>query len=94
MTDKARAPFSDEQVQSLNEYQVSGVMHPFTCGACRDALGLLDEHGQFNDRLLTATPKGWTCPTCDYTQDWAWAWMADRSWTRSWTRFSLFGAKP
>ena len=32
-----------------------------------------------DDRLLTATTDGWRCATCSYRQDWAWAWMADRS---------------
>jgi hypothetical protein len=70
-------PWTSEQVASLNEYQRSGAFHPFTCGQCRDAdpdLPLRDDH------LLTATVDGWTCPTCDFTQGWAWAWMADGSW--------------
>lgn len=79
VTAKVVAPFTDDQVKSLNDYQVSGVMHPFTCGGCRDRLGIRE--GKFvNDRLLVATPAGWVCPTCDYTQDWAWAWMADETW--------------
>lgn len=73
---KAQAPFTEAQVRSLNDYQVSGVMHPFTCGPCRDRLGIREG----NDRLLVATPEGWICPTCDYTQDWCWAWMADGTW--------------
>lgn len=77
--EQVRAPFTPEQVTSLNDYQRSGVFHPFTCGPCRDSdpnLPLLDEH------LLVATEVGWVCPTCDHTQDWAWAFMADGSWHR------------
>ncbi len=80
---KVVAPFTADQVKSLNDYQVSGVMHPFTCTRCRDTLGiwdLADINGEPNDRLLVATPAGWVCPTCPTTQDWAWEWMADGSW--------------
>lgn len=85
MTEQIRTPFTPAQVESLNEYQVSGVFHPFTCGRCRDAemetmgdelKSLEDEH------LLIATPEGWCCPTCDRQQDWAWEWMANFGWQR------------
>lgn len=72
MTDEPatiRAPFTDEQVASLNAYQKSGVFHDFTCG---------DEHA--GERSLIATREGWICPTCEYTQVWAWLWMADCTW--------------
>ncbi len=72
MADQIQAPFTEDQVKSLNEYQPSGVFHPFTCGGknCR------------ND--LVATEAGWKCPdpNCDYTQDWAWSWMADWQWKK------------
>jgi hypothetical protein len=72
MAEQIQAPFTEDQVNSLNEYQPSGVFHPFTCGGdkCR------------ND--LVATKEGWVCPDpeCDYTQDWAWNWMADWSWKK------------
>lgn len=29
------------------------------------------------ERALVATDDGWICPTCDYVQEWAWAFMAD-----------------
>lgn len=61
-------PFTDDQVDSLNEYQTSDVCHPFTCGgeACRN--------------VLVATNDGWTCPSCDYTQDWAHEFMGNWAW--------------
>jgi hypothetical protein len=65
------APFTPAQVLRLNEQQTLGWVHPYTCGRCRDndpAWPLEDEHP------LTATTTGWVCPTCDYTQDWAWWW--------------------
>jgi len=62
------APFTDEQVAALNDFQKSGLFHPFTCGG---------EHKRHVD--LVATNDGWVCPDgCGYTQDWAHAMMADR----------------
>lgn len=71
---KVEAPWKPGQVDRLNGYQESGVFHPFTCGRCRDA----DESWPLEDQhLLVATEEGWTCPTCDYTQTWAWTFMID-----------------
>jgi hypothetical protein len=96
----ARAPFTSEQVESLNAYQVSGVMHPFTCGNddCKrcefeievDSI-LAPLVGQevgtifkaTDTCVLIATENGWVCPSCDYTQTWAWKWMADFSWKKA-----------
>lgn len=65
------APFTTEQVESLNGYQSSGVMHEFTCG-----------NGGHSHGRLRATSDGWVCDFegCDYTQDWAHAFMADGGW--------------
>lgn len=68
MSGRITAPWTDEQVESLNEFQVSGVMHPFTC----------NRHPA--ERILMALPEGWECPSCDYTQTWAHRWMVDGSW--------------
>lgn len=68
MSAQITAPWTDQQVESLNEFQVSGVMHPFTC------------HRHPAERLLMARPEGWECPSCDYTQTWAYLYMANRSW--------------
>jgi len=91
-----KAPWTEEHVRSLNGYQQSGSFHPFTCGACRDRMGirkpcpapttdgvctLCGGHGVvFDDHLLEATQAGWVCPTCSYTQDWAWEWMLNGAW--------------
>lgn len=73
MTERVEAPFTQEQCASLNQYQFSGVMHPFTCAR---------EHGGRGHVLLVALPNYWVCPheLCDYTQGWAWRWMADWTW--------------
>ena len=97
--DKIEAPWSDEQVRSLNGFQRSGVMHPFTCPRShrtvvddqpddrghlwRDADGDDDPYPFCFDHVrLVADVDGWWCPaqTCNYTQPWAWEFMADGSW--------------
>lgn len=69
MTETIHTPWTDEQVAALNAFQRAGAMHPFTCGA-------LHESGQ--SPVLAATSAGWVCPDvkCEYTQDWAHAFMA------------------
>jgi len=59
------APWTLAQVAALNHWQDRGDVHEFTCGteACRAA--------------LVATPEGWTCHRCSYTQDWAHNFMID-----------------
>lgn len=64
----ALAPFTDDQVTSLNGYQQAGLFHPFTCG------------NDSSHELLVATAAGWQCPSCDYRQNWAHDWMADNGW--------------
>ena len=59
-----RAPWPAQTVAALNDYQAAGWFHPFTCPV-------------FNHQAdLVATADGWICPDCDYTQDWAWPFMA------------------
>jgi hypothetical protein len=79
--DFARAPFADEQVASLNAYQKSEYVHPYTCGAetChyRDVIG--------DDLPMAADRGGLHCINgfgCKYTQTWAHTWTADWSWRR------------
>jgi hypothetical protein len=61
------APFTDEQVQRLNEFQQRGDVHPFTCGNTHD-----------EPSVLIALNDGWHCWTCGYTQTWAHAFMASK----------------
>lgn len=69
-------PFTQGEVDSLNAYQQSGAMHPFTCGS--------GKHTDFNhldgEGVLMARPEGLYCPYCNYVQNWCWPWMADWSW--------------
>lgn len=74
-----RAPFTDDQVASLNAYQRSGVVRPYTCGVD-------SSHG-----YLVAYAQGWKClhavdpgidptRTCDYVQDFAHTYTATWAW--------------
>ncbi len=65
------APWTPEQVAALNRYQQLRDFHPFTCGSGRRQ----DEFHLDDQGVLLATESGWVCPYCDYTQDWAIAWM-------------------
>lgn len=62
--DKIVAPFTKEQVDTLQEYQNSDTHHPFTC----------DQYHGPSCRLVP-TVKGWICQYCDYTQNWAYLFM-------------------
>ena len=73
-----RAPFTDEQVENLNGYQNGGPIHPFTCGSGNRT----DDKHLDGEGILVATNKGWHCPYCMYTQDWAHTFMADGTWTK------------
>jgi hypothetical protein len=63
MSDFVFAPFTNQQVELLNQFQGSGKFHSFTCGSdnCRS--------------ILIATTNGWICPNCDYKQNWCHSFM-------------------
>lgn len=84
-TGKSYAPWTVPQATSLNHFQVSGVMHPFTCPR-RGELPHRDTAGDVG--VLVALVSGWTCVDCNYRQDWAWQWMVDGSWRQMHTRRS------
>ncbi len=66
MADTIRAPWTAAQVDNLNRFQRSGLVHPFTCPG-HDA----------GDRDLVATRAGFICCHCGYRQDWAHAFMGE-----------------
>lgn len=39
MSEVVKAPWTQEQVDALNAFQTAGLVHPFTCGYCRDRYG-------------------------------------------------------
>lgn len=59
---KIHAPFSDEQVRGLREWQNCEWVHPFTC--C--------EHV-----AMVVGKAGFMCPVCGYLQEWAHDFMAE-----------------
>lgn len=70
MTDTINAPWTSEQVDVLNRFQQEGGAHPFTCA---------ELHTEGRSPVLEASHSGWYCPSpdCDFTQDWAFASMAN-----------------
>lgn len=72
--DKREAPWTDAEVESLNEYQRCRLGHPFTGG--RKANG--------DETVLIATRDGWVEALGGLiVQTWAHARMADGSWRES-----------
>jgi hypothetical protein len=68
---RSTAPWTDDQVASLNGYQRSGVMHPLTGGRGPDGA----------ETVLTATTDGWVERVGGpVVQAWAHGFMADWSW--------------
>jgi hypothetical protein len=74
---RVNAPFTAEQVESLNGYQHSIAGHPFTCPR---------QHREGGAHVLVASEDGWECRgflrtiPCDFRQFWAHGFMADGSW--------------
>lgn len=70
------AKFTEEEIKSFNEYQLSGIFHPFTCGSGRRT----DKDHLDGEGLLVLGEGGLRCPYCDYTQQWAHEFMLNGSW--------------
>lgn len=91
MMEKRLAPWGVDEVMSLNGYQLSGNMHPFTCPRehvytwkpgelpveCdRDELfELFGENLRLGHVLLMATEDGWVCPHELCDYTQDWAWV-------------------
>lgn len=72
-----RAPWTKEQIEHLNKYQVNINYHPYTCGNDKSNeahQAYAKMMGDIQLGVLVATEKGWICPACDYKQDWALKW--------------------
>lgn len=69
-----QAPWSDLDVGRLVAWQLSPLVHGFTCGRRSGHAWRMGDFGG-----LTPTRDGWICeePDCDYTQDWAYGMMFD-----------------
>jgi len=66
-----KAPFTDEKVKELNEYQSSRRMHPYTCDRKAPECEVNQEpRDRSKDGVLIATKEGWICPCGKYKQNW------------------------
>lgn len=79
---QVRAPFTEDQLDSLAEFQYSDTVHPYTCPQDHDWCDYCREAGA--PPLSALLEEGLTCACtgCDYTQDWVHAFAADWSWRR------------
>src|SRR5678809_426457 len=80
------APWTEQQVQALNEFQNCRMVHPFTCGSgdrtdAKHSAYQAEHGGDFGQ--LVATVNAWICPSCDYTQDWAHSSMTDPAFLKA-----------
>jgi len=71
MPDKIKAPWTPDFVRLLQLRQLDNYSHPYTCGHRSEGVHLATDTGDVG--LLVPTIRGWICPYCDYTQDWAFA---------------------
>lgn len=77
MSDIREAPWTENEVRSINAYQLAGAGHPFTCARRGTS------HRQRSDRdlgTLVAYQGGLLCPDCGYSQLWVHASIADGTW--------------
>ena len=80
--EQIKAPFSQEQVDKLNQFQKTGKFHPFTCCSpeyipeCKRALNQGETYEE-REGILIAKTEGFICPCGKYKQNWAYAFMAD-----------------
>lgn len=59
------APFTEQQIEKLKEWQNGHGFHPFTCGGKDCKRGQREDEGE-----LIPTTEGWVCPCGEYTQNW------------------------
>lgn len=60
-----KAPFTQEQIDNINDYQKGGRFHPFTCMSYNNCKREENKWGE-----LVATRDGLVCPCGKYKQDW------------------------
>jgi hypothetical protein len=61
------APWTEEQMKILDDWQFNVQNHPYTC---------LEGH------TLYVSRDGFVCPICEYTQDWCYAYHFSKSATK------------
>lgn len=67
------APFTEIQVEKLNQQQKDSRMHPYTCGGPEEVSKKYCERKQMLGKKgeLIATVSGWICPCGKYKQHWS-----------------------
>lgn len=71
MAEQVTVPWDQATVDALNEYQRKGHFHPYTCPNRGDGKHTHREERGGDLGALLATPSGWICGECNYTQNWA-----------------------
>lgn len=61
-----KAPFTTQQVETINRYQSNEFVHPLTCGSGNRT----DERHTDGEGVLVAYKAGLSCPFCGYSQNW------------------------
>jgi hypothetical protein len=62
-----KAPWTEEQVGLLRQWQAAGFVHPYTCFSRGEGCNRSQRE---DDGVLIPTTEGWVCPCGKYTQDW------------------------
>lgn len=70
MNTNDKKPFSEEEVENLNNFQMNSNFHPFTCCSAGTKENCERRNGT-GDGTLIASEDGWICPCGEYKQDWA-----------------------
>ena len=70
---KIKAPFTDDQVHNIMDYQNTGGYHPFTCD--ESGKDCQKKNGKGDGRLMP-NKDGLFCPCGKYKQNWSYAFMA------------------
>jgi hypothetical protein len=75
MDNRVYAPFTEDQIRSITDYHAQARNVWWMWLLCENSVN--GSHGH-----LEAGRMGLSCNACNYTQDWAPAWLADWSWTK------------
>lgn len=66
-----KSPWTQEEVNELNNLQKSGKFHPYTCDREAKECEVNQIPRDFSkDGILIATKDGWICPCGKYRQNW------------------------
>lgn len=72
---KITAPFTDEQVEKLKEWQFNPKVHSFTC--CSPGIAGCERSNGISEGDLIPRKEGWICPCGEYRQNWCYDFMVE-----------------